>query len=321
MSQYLSLHIFDASYSLDAHADINPLLKPESLRRLAWSVFYLDTMADAGVHGMHQTTERSYHIQLPCEETDFLRSSKVVTPLLSDIMTDMRSLFARDPGMRDRMERLGLSAFIIRTGAMRRRILHFASKLRWPGPTIQELVAQSDCMEEELKAMLDQLPSSLEYSEDNLYVHSTQQAAFILLHILQHNCCLMLARARLLISALQPHGAPELAVVARKDRLQHAFACSRVVSDALQMDVQCDDFVGTASYTCLEGENWTGFYLLTTSAPLRARATCSRAGHARIYKQGSDHGGVATVDGDDPKASCVEHNITPAGWSAEDSIR
>ena len=92
--QFHSLHVFDEAYpSRSRLTPRNPLLKRESLRRLAWSVFYLDAMVDAGRHGVHMLSDEGYHIQLPCDESDFIYDRDVITGSPADYLTaDSNSL-------------------------------------------------------------------------------------------------------------------------------------------------------------------------------------------------------------------------------------
>ncbi|RYF04727.1 MAG: hypothetical protein EOO77_29265 [Oxalobacteraceae bacterium] len=55
------------------HLIAKPMLDAESLRRLAWSVYYLDATMDGGHYGFTAIPDGAFTIPLPCDEKPFLR--------------------------------------------------------------------------------------------------------------------------------------------------------------------------------------------------------------------------------------------------------
>jgi hypothetical protein len=327
MMQFLMLHTLDETYAQEPTVRLSPLLKREALRRLAWAVLYLDTLSDAGRHGVHTVTEDGFHIQLPCDETSFIRGLNVQTAMLhydtapvdihksagswlsSHTIADaahndspQTSLYADSARSCEGSGHLGISAHIIRTAAMRRRILHFNSTLKYTRLSVPALLDQLQVFEHQLKRLVADLPSDLAYTEDNLFVHVERRTAFILLHMLRHNCFLMLDFATLNVCklgmgsetastmpsqgrvAVQEAGpmdglSPTSTVLTTerrsrmvqgclRRRLRHCVPVSRIIHDALRLSVNCDPFVGVQAYTALECECMHSEYLAVSLAPL-----------------------------------------------------
>ncbi|ORX33395.1 hypothetical protein BD324DRAFT_639956 [Kockovaella imperatae] len=281
--QFLSLHTFDETYPQPHAIKLNPLLKPEALRRLAWSVFYLDTMADAGRHGIHTVTETGFHLQLPADEASFLRGVDVVTMPLEkhpsarshsvhmpwespverggsangNITPASSTMSIGAPAMPQNAvpgsatSNFGIGANIIRTAAMRRRILHFNSLLKYSLATPQQMYSSLGMLERDLRAVINDLPPDLAYSEDALFVHAERRTMFILLHMMRHNCFLMLLWAKLNVASRSPDP-PESTQSLMQERMKHAFGVAGIVSDAVRLGVNCDPFVAVQAYTSLE---------------------------------------------------------------------
>jgi hypothetical protein len=254
MMQFLSLHKFDEAYPPAPTRRMNPLLQREALRRLAWSVFYLDTLADAGRHGFHLITESSYRIQLPCDETNFLRSQEVLTAPLksqgtSDTVSPAPSLGTPH---NEGPTNTGISGHLIRTAAMRRRILHYNSLIRYSDEPSSKMLDDLVAFEKDLRQVIADLPPDLAYTEQNLFVHAPRRGAFILLHLWRHNCFLMLAWTRLNVCARGP-ALEDAAKTFLRDRIRHAIPVSRIVADILRLGVNCDPAAGVQAYTSLEG--------------------------------------------------------------------
>ena len=319
--QFLSLHTFDETYPQPHAIRLNPLLKPEALRRLAWSVFYLDTMADAGRHGIHTVTETGYHLQLPADEASFMRGVDVVTstlvkhpssrglsspkpwdPAMDLIMANGsltscgsgngngngnsngtlsrsasasvvgtgntpvgQNAAAAAPGLSvppanhsgispPPNAHVGIASHLIRTAAMRRRILHFNSLLKYSGATPSQMVRSLRLLESDLRAVIVDLSPDLGYSEDNLFLHSERRTMFVLFHMMRHNCFLMLLWAKLNVASRHPDP-PESTHTLMQERIKHAFGVAGIVADAVRLGVSCDPFVGVQAYTALEGES------------------------------------------------------------------
>ena len=251
MMQFLSLHIYDEVYSQPHTIKLNNLLTPEALRRLAWAVFFLDSMGDAGRHGVHTVTEEAYHIQLPCDEEAFARGIEMRTECLKrpedvSILSPTGQTPTHGPV-------LGVSAHIIKTAAFRRRICHYKSRIKYMTASADAMLTDLAGMEAELKLLMAELPSDLVYSDDNLYIHPERRTAFILLHALRHNCFIMLAESRLIACSRDPN-LHESGYAWMRDRVRHAYPVASIISDALRLGIVCDPFIGALSYTAIEGE-------------------------------------------------------------------
>ena len=245
--QVLSLHTFDETYPEAEKLVSHPLLKIEALRRLAWAVFFLDTTLDAGRHGVHTVTEEGYHLQLPCGETDFAQGKRVRTAFLSH-----RHDLSTIAGPPTSVQRLGISAHLMRTAAMRRRIMHYNSTRRYSVEHVSASLKQVDLLGKDLQDVIAALPPNLMYSLATLALQAEQQTSFILLHTLRHNCFLMLARTRMNICGARQE-LTETLHTSMRERIRHAISVARIVGDAIQFGVNCDPFVAVQAYSALEG--------------------------------------------------------------------
>jgi hypothetical protein len=87
MMTFLRLHIFDES----PHPIMKPLLGAESLRRLAWSVYYLDATIDGGNYGFTAIPDGAFTISLPCDEKPFLQHVPTTKEYMLPTITPFRS--------------------------------------------------------------------------------------------------------------------------------------------------------------------------------------------------------------------------------------
>ena len=259
----LSLNSFDESYptidAAKAGLSLSPLLRPEALRRLAWSTFYHDTILDYGRHGIHGLTEDSFHIQLPCDERTFLLDEQVITqPLHPKDTTTVTSPPAASPSTSGTPP-MGMSAHLIRTAAIRRRILHFAHNVKYSGKAASVLWTQTVQLEDDLNAVILSLPTSYTYTTDQVFLHRHRLPTFILLHCMRHNCYIILSRAKLLVCtrARDENADSELGNVAeqcRRDRIARALPTSIIIAEGLKHGANFDPHVGVCAYVALEGE-------------------------------------------------------------------
>ena len=254
LMQYLSLHTFDQTYPDFKESPSNPLLRREVLRRLAWAVFYLDTIADGGRHGVHKLTEAGFHIRLPCDEQAFIRGHEVEAPLLST----GDPLGVKHPSLSfDRWPNLDCSAHLIQMSAMRRRILHFNSMLRYSTSGPSQLLHDLSTLEKSLRDALASLKPSFAYTEDNLFYNGDRRTAFIQLHVLRHNAFLMLHKTRLGICSRHTEFT-QLRVRTIQERIRHSLSMAGIIDHALRMGVICDPFVAMMGYSALEGTSSFG---------------------------------------------------------------
>lgn len=112
MLTFLRLHTLDGS-PLVPHKG---LLGPESLRRLAWSVYFLDATLDGGNYGFSCIEQASFTIQLPMEERLFLQHIEQTTESL-------------EPKV-DSQQRLTLPALLLRAMAARQLLASIQSRIR-----------------------------------------------------------------------------------------------------------------------------------------------------------------------------------------------
>ena len=266
--QYLHLHTLDETYSTTASLRPNPLINRESLRRLAWAVFYQDTMVDAGRHGVHLVSDTSFRIQLPCDETSFIRGITVRTATLDSLNVDAclssTESTSDSAGLRST---LGIGANLLRTAAVRRRLLHFNSLIRSSTQSTQQMMELIDQSEKELMRMIVDIPSDITYTENNVFIHAAERTAFVSMHLLRHNCFIILSMARINVCSADPTMTPRT-LDYRRDRIHHAIPVSRIVADILRLGVNCDQCMLTQAYTALESASYVATSLTRPSIAL-----------------------------------------------------
>ena len=233
--QFLSLHQLDQVYRHLPATRLNPLLTRESLRRLAWSVFFCDTLVDAGRHGAHLVTESSFHIQLPSSEDGFARGVEEITAYLQPPVVS---------------DAIGLSGHLIRLAAFRRRVLHFNSRIKGSTVSHQDLFKSLSQFDIDLDHIASTISPSLAYNEGNLFAPSINRVSFVGFHMLRLNCYLMLALARIGVS----EKADVDPTASRRTRVSHALEVVRVVEDVLRLNTTCDHFFVVQTYSSLESK-------------------------------------------------------------------
>jgi hypothetical protein len=256
MMQMMSLHIFDLAFPADfpSHQRLSPLLSRESLRRIAWSTFYLDSMTDGGRYGSQTIDERAYRIQLPCDQESFLGDDHVVTqPLIpDDIIT------AQKTGDSLPHASLDMSAYLLRTAAARRRGLHFAFRASYQETTVEQLTSDLLVIQKDLETVFADLPRRFQFNANSLLLHRDRLPTFIMLHVLRHNLFVILGRAALTIYLRDPTKA-DLINEVRRGRIYRALSISNLISAGLNEELIFDPHIGVQAYVALESK-------ITTSA-------------------------------------------------------
>ncbi|GKZ30714.1 hypothetical protein AbraIFM66950_010008 [Aspergillus brasiliensis] len=249
MMQMMSLHTFDRTYPADFPSPhrLSPLLSREALRRVAWCTFYLDSMIDGGRYGSQTIEERSFRIQLPCDQESFLSNEQVKTePLFLGRVNPSNPMEADLP-----RAPLDMWAYILRAAAARRRVLHFAFRASHQDQSIEHLSTQLSALQADIEEVIAALPRRLHFNTDNVFLHGDRLGTFILLHVLRHNLFIILGRAALLIFSHDPTRR-DLVVQARRSRIAHALAISGLVKAGLEKDIIFDPHIGIQSYVALE---------------------------------------------------------------------
>ena len=261
MTQALRLHTFDDSYPLeDASAKLSPLLQPEALRRLAWSTFFVDTLLDMGQHGLHTVTDNTYRMQLPARESVFMYGQG---------QHRTEPLWARqgDQVVIGTGENLGLAAHLMRIVAMRRRVLHFSSTLKFATAPINRLWDSLLTLGRNLAIVLQSLPErySAEPHAIQAYLANgscpTHLTRLFVVHTLRENARILYAKAQLLVC--EKGGVDrfytEQLVSIKKDRIRTALRTSDLIKAANDLNVHLDPLTNGHAYAALEGEfrPWT----------------------------------------------------------------
>lgn len=243
----MSLQTFDRTYpsSLNPTSDspLRPLLSGETLRRLAWATFYMDTVIDGGRYGFHTVDEKAFRVQLPCDEDRFLGNEKTETEPLYPLNNLL--------GAQRERSTLGISAHLIRTGAARRRALFFAFRCSHKEDTPENLAVELSTLEYDMLQVTNSLPARFHLTTNNLLLHKDRLSTFVLLHVLRHNLFIIVGRAALQIFLRDINKAHLIQQVRRK-RVSHALPIASLCVEGLKAGVFFDPQIGVHAYVALE---------------------------------------------------------------------
>jgi hypothetical protein len=254
MMTFLRLHILDET----PHPSPKPFLSLETLRRLAWSVWFLDATLDGGNFGFSTIGDGAITIQLPSDERPFLLHQSVTT----------EPLMPRDAASQNAT--LGLAAHLIRAMHARQILADAHSRIQRkliPRDSIADLVRHTS---NEARAILDTLPPEMRYSRIQYHAYRDQRSMLVHLHVMRNTCERHLGLLRML--SLE-HASPELqgasgltdigldgddqraheAQDIRKRLIADAIALSGIMSDALAYEVIFDPQMAMHSYNGIEG--------------------------------------------------------------------
>lgn len=238
---FLRLHMFDES----PHPLFKPLLGAESLRRLAWAVYYLDATIDGGNYGFTAIPDGSFTIPLPCDEHDFLRQTNVSTEhmLPSQITSD------RNPGS------LGLAGHMLRAMYARQILAGLHSRIQRrliPPASIPACINQA---ESESLHILGTLPHEMNYSRTNFHVFKGQQTLFLHLHVLRNTCLRHIALLKILSASFAIVDDDQVAIN-RQALIREARQLSALFAQGVDHNVVLDPQLAMHAYNGIEGESW-----------------------------------------------------------------
>ncbi|CAI6039471.1 unnamed protein product, partial [Clonostachys chloroleuca] len=216
-----------------------------ALRRVARSTFCFDTIIDGGRYGFHTLDEKSFRLQLPCDEARFLGNEAIITePLHYDEAEKPES---STQGQHLKGSALGISAYLIRTAAARRRALFFAFRASHKEDSGEKLVAELAALEADIEHFVSALPRRFHLTNDNLFLHRERLGTFILLHVLRHNLFITVGRASLQIFKRDLSTADLI-----PQRISHALPIASLLSEALRAGIALDPQLGVHAYIALE---------------------------------------------------------------------
>ncbi|OCF70797.1 hypothetical protein I204_08554 [Kwoniella mangroviensis CBS 8886] len=242
MMTFLRLHELDEWPRQTA----KPLLSKESLRRLAWSVWYLDATLDGGVFGASNIHEDAFTIQLPCEDRPFLLHRQVVTEHLVP-----RHPFVTHPGNLPRLEPVDLSGHLIRAMAARQCLAQAYSRIRRRLLTHGSVSEMSREAQAKANRLLDSLTPDLVYSRALYHIYHDRRPALVSLHVVRNNCIRHTSLLRLMVAqlTLDPDTDQDKE---RQKLISNAIKLSQILGDAIAHDVSLDPQIAMHAYNAIE---------------------------------------------------------------------
>lgn len=172
----------------------------EIRRRVMWGCFMMDRFNSSGTQRPMYAAEADMHIQLPVKEQFFIQGIAAKTeplhlPAASTHPTDIEGM----TGAADtRTENVGVSAYIVRVVALYGRLVQY---LNLGGMEADpHMGVNGDHGHRRLRLEVDrfgqELPESLQFTEDNLRVHVAEDVGnqFLYLHIAYQQCIIFIHR-------------------------------------------------------------------------------------------------------------------------------
>ncbi|CAK7228896.1 hypothetical protein SCUCBS95973_007036 [Sporothrix curviconia] len=164
---------------------LSPVEK-EARRRLMWACYVIDTWTGSGMDQLTLMREDDLHIQMPCNERDFLFQRAVVTERLGAAEEAESASLSTNSGM---------MAAYIRVLSIWKRVARYVKHLDTATlPWLPD--SEFAVLDDALRAWYDGLAPDLAFSADSLYTRlaSSQLGALCLLHCTYYNAMLDLYR-------------------------------------------------------------------------------------------------------------------------------
>ncbi|WWD08242.1 hypothetical protein V865_006353 [Kwoniella europaea PYCC6329] len=223
-----------------------PLLSKESLRRLAWSVWYVDATLDGGVFGGSNIHEDAFTIQLPCDDRPFLLHRQVVTEQL--VPRPQSTIL---PGNLPQMEPVDLAGHLIRAMAARQHLAQAYSRIRRRLLTHGSVVEMSREAQAKANRLLDSLTPDLGYSRALYHIYHDRRPALVSLHVVRNNCIRHTSLLRLMVAQLTSDTETDQNKE-RQKLISNAMELSQILGDAIDHEVSLDPQIAMHAYNAIE---------------------------------------------------------------------
>jgi hypothetical protein len=223
----------------------NPMLSPESLRRLAWAVYIFDATISGGSYGQSSLSAEMLTIQLPSDERVFLQDVPTITEPL-----DPRILALISPTITHFCPLLGLGAHVIRAMATRQLIAGLHSRIQRRLISESEVPSALSNAEEQAARLLGSLPSHMDYSKSQFHIYKEQRPLVLVLHVSRIN-----VRRHLLLlrsAASRYLGGSDTSVLS--SLVQEARNLSNIFADAIELEVALDPQLAMHAYHGIESK-------------------------------------------------------------------
>jgi len=222
------------------------MLGPESLRRLAWSIYFFDATISGGVIGQSTVSPSSFTIQLPCDDRLFLQHVETVTEPLSPPPRGTQE-HARAPEGNNAA--LGIGGHLIRAMSARQIIAELHSKIQRHLIQDAEIAATVALAEIKVQQIMATVPSHMAYSKAPYYIYTDQRPALLALHVMQ-----ITVRRHLALLRLSVRDADE--AQCRVELVDEAQNLSEAFRNAIEFGITLDPQLAMHAYHGIESE-WT----------------------------------------------------------------
>ena len=165
--QVLQLNI-EYDYDLLGHtSDVSWAVK-ESRRRVTWMCFLLDAYIECGIDQLRFVSSDDVQIQLPCDETLFVRN----VPCATEMLPRGKLLSFADESLQDEAAKnLDMRAFYIRATSVRSKILKYVKHLEGEVPWLPDGQCRFSELNLELVQLETSIPENMRMSPMNTYFY------------------------------------------------------------------------------------------------------------------------------------------------------
>ncbi|TPX15551.1 uncharacterized protein E0L32_004249 [Thyridium curvatum] len=157
-------------------------VQQECLRRLIWSIFYLDKIFSGGIDDLSVLPTSAVHVRLPCNDRRFQRGLSSSSPFLQDVLTN-----GPEDATSSDMDVLAYRMILF---DIRHRVLAYTRRVKRQDSSLAEWEPELLALSRELERFGDTLPEELQAGEDRLMFmcHSKDGTAYITLYTMLYMC-------------------------------------------------------------------------------------------------------------------------------------
>jgi hypothetical protein len=238
---FLRIHILNESPCLNN----KPLLRAESLRRLAWAVWFMDATIDGGNAGFSAIQEDALTIPLPCDERSFLLNLDTPTEVLYHTEPLSAPLVDSHQGS------LAIGAYLIRAMAARQVLADVHSRIARrliEASHVDAIVRQAVLKTE---GLLNSLPLDMAYSRSQFFVNRERLPCLISLHVMRNTCQRHVDLLEILAAPYLLNGTVILSAK-RHSLIKSALELSAILGDAIDFGVTMDPQMSMHAFNGIE---------------------------------------------------------------------
>lgn len=217
------------------------MLGLESLRRLAWAIYFFDATISGGVVGQSTVTPASFTIQLPCDDRLFLQHVDAVTEPLLPLVGASHGVTS------DNSYTLGIGAHLIRAMSARQIVAELHSRIQRRLIADSQMIGDVALAESKVNGIMATLPPHMAYSKAPYHIYKDQRPMLLALHVMQ-----ITVRRHLSLLKLSLPNADQAAC--RLGLVREAQNLSEAFRNAIEFEIPLDPQLAMHAYHGIESE-------------------------------------------------------------------